>query len=321
MSNERIHWIDWCKVIAISLVVWAHITPFLHDEIFLFHMPLFFIISGYLYKQRETKQELISILLCLVCPYLIYNIIYILPLPLGGGYQKGYITNILLGNQEALAFLYVPLWFIVALIIIRLVAILKCVNIYSLTFFILLSYILFDLLKIDQTNDFFQLKTACLCFPFFIGGHILRQSSIMDIPIGKGIKKIFSYLPIFIILFVTLVIIGLDNSNANGNGINVYHCYIGNSIFVFYLVAFFISVMIMLMCKTFLNFGSKIIKRLSNGTLLILAVHLIILWKTPKIGVECIIEPIIDTIVIMFVCYWLIYLSEKFIPELIGKRR
>ena len=47
-SGKRICWIDWAKTYAIILVVWAHISPILHDEIFLFHMPLFFMISGFL---------------------------------------------------------------------------------------------------------------------------------------------------------------------------------------------------------------------------------------------------------------------------------
>ena len=321
MSNERIHWIDWCKVIAITLVVWAHITPFMREEIFLFHMPLFFIISGYLYKQRETKKELSSIIYSLILPYLIYNIVYLLPLPLGGGYQKGYISNILLGNQEALAYLFVPLWFIVSLIVIRLTSMLKCVNVYTLTIFILLSYILFDYLKIDQTNDFFQLKTSCLCFPFFIGGHILRQSNIFETLSEIKLKKKLSYLPLLIILIVTVIVIGMDNSSIHEHGINVYHCRIGKSIFVLYFAAFSISTMIMLMCRMFFNVSSKIIRRLSNGTLLILAIHLIVFWKIPSLGISGIFKPVLDTIVILFICYWLIALCERFLPELIGKRR
>ena len=47
-SQKRIFWIDWAKAIGISLVVWGHFSPIARHEIFLFHMPFFFMLSGYL---------------------------------------------------------------------------------------------------------------------------------------------------------------------------------------------------------------------------------------------------------------------------------
>ena len=51
-SRKRIFWIDWAKAIGISLVVWGHFSPIARHEIFLFHMPFFFMISGLLYRQK-----------------------------------------------------------------------------------------------------------------------------------------------------------------------------------------------------------------------------------------------------------------------------
>ena len=57
--TNRLNWIDWAKVIAISFVVFGHIPQvsgsFPQHYIVTFHMPLFFFISGYL-----TKKELLN---------------------------------------------------------------------------------------------------------------------------------------------------------------------------------------------------------------------------------------------------------------------
>lgn len=52
-SINRKFWLDSVKVFGITLVVFGHFTPdykndFLCQLIYSFHMPLFFIISGYL---------------------------------------------------------------------------------------------------------------------------------------------------------------------------------------------------------------------------------------------------------------------------------
>ena len=58
--RERKYWIDYLKAIAIYLVILGHLPDELHIKwgIYLFHMPLFFIISGYLYKPRKVKDEI-----------------------------------------------------------------------------------------------------------------------------------------------------------------------------------------------------------------------------------------------------------------------
>ena len=59
--NNREHWLDTAKGIGILAVVAGHSSNMLaHTYLFWFHMPLFFIISGYLYKNLDTMQALKS---------------------------------------------------------------------------------------------------------------------------------------------------------------------------------------------------------------------------------------------------------------------
>jgi len=82
--QNRIDWIDWAKVIGIWIVVYGHTPGHLFGQvIFLFHMPLFFIISGMLYKQRPVVHEIQRSLYSLILPYFIYNAIITIITPPG----------------------------------------------------------------------------------------------------------------------------------------------------------------------------------------------------------------------------------------------
>lgn len=79
VKTVRYNWIDWSKSIAIFLVIWGHVPmqSETHTIIYSFHMPLFFLISGYLYNPKGTiKEELYKDLKTLLLPYFIYQFIF-----------------------------------------------------------------------------------------------------------------------------------------------------------------------------------------------------------------------------------------------------
>lgn len=62
--NKRVEWIDLAKGLGMLLVILGHCVCFggiMHNAIFAFHMPLFFILSGIVYKTNskgiDSKQE------------------------------------------------------------------------------------------------------------------------------------------------------------------------------------------------------------------------------------------------------------------------
>ena len=57
MQKERLYWIDWMKVIGMYFIIAGHIFPLGHEYIYVFSVPLFFVISGYL-GHRETSNKL-----------------------------------------------------------------------------------------------------------------------------------------------------------------------------------------------------------------------------------------------------------------------
>lgn len=73
----RINWIDWLKVIGIFFVLWGHCesTPEIKKYIYSFHMPLFFLIAGYLSSDRHItsgcKKFILKHFRSLIIPYFV----------------------------------------------------------------------------------------------------------------------------------------------------------------------------------------------------------------------------------------------------------
>ena len=61
-STARKRWIDVCRGIGMIFVLLGHNNPPFIKYIFGFHMPLFFILSGYLYKDSQTEEHPVKIL-------------------------------------------------------------------------------------------------------------------------------------------------------------------------------------------------------------------------------------------------------------------
>lgn len=80
LITQQKNWIDWAKSIGIIMVVMGHsyyaqkdIVPF----IFMIHMPLFFFVSGYLFKTNCTLKEISNNnIKRLFVPYILYNLIF-----------------------------------------------------------------------------------------------------------------------------------------------------------------------------------------------------------------------------------------------------
>lgn len=88
--NSRLNWLDSAKGIAMILVILGHeLQPFFEELgspvvvfIYSFHMPLFFLITGFLFSNKNLQKNFASYskikLKRLILPYFIYQIISIL---------------------------------------------------------------------------------------------------------------------------------------------------------------------------------------------------------------------------------------------------
>lgn len=79
---SRLHWIDNLKIMAMFLVILSHL-PISENwlyYIYVFHVPIFFCVSGFLYKKVTFKEELRKCFIRLIIPYLFFQILFCLVL-------------------------------------------------------------------------------------------------------------------------------------------------------------------------------------------------------------------------------------------------
>ena len=105
MTKNRINWIDFGKGFAIFLVVIGHVFTGLFDSgkftsdakwlsiviafIYIFHIPVFFALSGYFFKSVENFKEYYYYMkkktIVLGLPYIFYSIIHYVLQKIAGG--------------------------------------------------------------------------------------------------------------------------------------------------------------------------------------------------------------------------------------------
>ena len=56
--NNRIYWLDYAKVIGVLLMIYGHgnLCGDLRNYVYSFHMPMFCLISGMLYKPLSLRD-------------------------------------------------------------------------------------------------------------------------------------------------------------------------------------------------------------------------------------------------------------------------
>lgn len=163
----------------------------------------------------------------------------------------------------------------------------------------------------------------CLAIPFFIIGHEVRlRERIIEFPL----KRLPNYykLVLFLICFLLLFLI----SDANGVPFMV-SCKYGNNIMLFFLSGFIGTLMIMLLSMTLESTNGKLLKTLSKGTILILALQMPLVRAIAKIcnifGISNVANDdyftFVSSIIILIMFYPIILFCKKYIPCLLGYRK
>ncbi len=310
-ETKRLYWIDSAKAIGMLLVILGHMYSGsrFHWLIFSFHMPLFFAISGFLYKHVGIKKEISKILFSLFIPYLLYSVLLMTIYFAMHGVNTELVINHVIGNHNGNVGIWVPicpLWFIMALIWMRLIATILCNKILLFLGGAIILYMLLNSIM-PETLDILKIKSTLLCFPFFVMGQMVNKYHV--------IEKFFSeknvlYREIYLIVFLSLgVIWGYSNGSVDVNR-NIY----GNNLPTFYIVATSLIFVFLSLCKIYIDQKWAILQILSEGTFLTMALHYVminpLLMFMPKF---------LAFITIVVICILLTCLSKKFVPILLGK--
>lgn len=308
---NRLDWIDWAKCIAIFLVVFGHMRSPYMGYIFSFHMPFFFLISGFLQKRRALKQELTNSFKCLLVPYFIFNIYLLIYSYFTGEFNADYPLSMVLGLQWNLSMACRPLWFLWALFFSRLlftalphkVAQMMAIPCVLACFFMNGT----DWMKAE--TNYFQLWTVAECYPFFVLGSVIK-----DYKIQNQFKKQH---PLFSLVLIGIFLTAAFYTTLNG-GVNIFRCHPGDNALVFYLTAALMSFSLFMFVSIVFIKPNKNIQLISEGTLLIFAVHQSILWPLHEHLTHGLVSFLVAVGLIAVFCPF-ISLCKKYAPVLIGK--
>ena len=289
--NEREWWIDYAKAICIFLVVFIHlitsgyfkgVTYSVNIHVLtlgeVFYMPLFFFVSGYLYKDLNPKMAIEKYFKRLIIPYFFFSFVGILVIVLMQGYYKN--LNIFIHSMgRLLPALFItgtysnliapngPIWFLLALFMVIIsFSLMKTVfKEYKYIFIAIigLNALLLILNAWDIKLIYFALNSAILGLIFFFTGHLSKKYNIMKF-FKNNYINVALVLGFFAITYLELVYNGgLAFRRGVSNG-NIIFSYVG---------AFAGIIMIIAISSILSRFKFKAIYLVSISTLIIMSLN------------------------------------------------
>ena len=293
LSDNRIYWLDYAKVIGVFLMIYGHgsLCGDLRNYVYSFHMPMFFLISGMLYKPLSLRDTFRKNWRGLMVPYLLLNIICYIPQLLAMlwhgtlTFEKVYYSwgAVLFGlgyNTMGFVPISTPCWFIYTLFIAKLLmALFVKKGKYGIQFLILISVIATVFLQYEQIDLLIPIDSTLLAIPFICAGYLLKCKII---PLVQGYSLLMKFISVsFLLLWLVLV-------PFNGK-IDMNTCKIGESLFVFYITATIATFVFLRICNDLYGIlkSCKLVmggvKLISNSTLLYVAFNLTAIRYTKSI--------------------------------------
>ena len=138
-AKQRDKSIDIAKGIGIILVVYGHMVCPIKEEILLFHMPLFFLLSGYFFSPKDSVKDFLrKKSKALLVPFVLFYILSFLYMVISKILKGESFISYILSFQSFVA-PNPPLWFLLSLFEIFVV------------FFVVEKYIHSEILKLVIT--------------------------------------------------------------------------------------------------------------------------------------------------------------------------
>lgn len=213
---------------------------------------------------------------------------------------------------------YRVMWFVVSLVLMRIVSsVYPKRMIYLAVIFLPSAIILKECGVFTEESDILQLCTTMLCYHYFVFGYYLRKKDWLSI--FKKLRSIYSY-AIMAVVIMSLILIG----HYYVGNVNLLRGIMGQNAIIMITVSYGISILFIGSLFITFNSSSRCVKLLSEGTLLILCTHqtiIVFLESFDIYGKGSLLEPIVVTLLIIGVSMLGIIVSNRYLPVLIGKRK
>ena len=286
--NKRIEWIDLCKAIGIYLVVLGHFLPVgtpLKIIIYSFHVPLFFILSGFLLKtERGWVSQVFRRARLLLLPYFGFatvSLFYYVAFPIN---KMDIVTKFFFWKGETVW--NEPLWFLFTLFVVELIAytLFRCLPIFTKNMTALfgivigvmaMGYFVYWLRPLSL--EYFGIDKAICLLGFYLLGYLLRQTQFLNaLPKSKEL-----WTGVFLLVCVITLVLNWNNN------ISVYYLDL-NNYFVFLFTSIIGSISLIVLCQNVSV--EKFLKSVSNHTIFIMGTHyvflLLYIWVADRIPMD-----------------------------------
>ena len=321
MGHNRLEWIDWMNIIGIYLVVLGHFYSVGEKFIYVFHVPLFFLISGFLSK-KESDNSLFwrKLWYNLAVPMLIMTILYFvihsIKELLTGDFHLvdiyWFIRNVVFGMVSG----FDALWFVYTLILLKIILQYSCSSklFYSYTFVMLILAYFYNRIDLSGMPFFFSEPNAfvnvCTAFPFFaLGVYVHDFRAVFDEWKNK----------LMLVLFLIGGLLLTACCYLYNDYVALYCCHYGNSMILFLLGGLAGSVMIFAVSKLAGSAPNPIVI-LSQGTIIILGFHKLFIDLMKEIFPASVGDAV-QAALIVLIFVPLIVLIGKYFPLIAGKYR
>lgn len=278
--KKREIWADYVKFIAIYLMAVCHFnlnSDAARQFIWIFHMPVFFLISGYFDKGLPfSKVLMIKNIKALIIPYFFFSILnisicWISPYLHPESYHNGTILQsfgkailgMFLMEDLVRPYAFMPFlagWFLIALFQIKILfsVLVTCWDKYKIA----IPPIIMGIASLVYWHfPFFSVDSAALGLTFYIVGYLIKRYSLLDY-----IKNPISFF-LFLFTLAYLYFIGMQNGIINIDGGEW-----GNSLIMFYVNGIIGSLGCIFLSKS-INFNIPFISEGGRSTLSILGIH------------------------------------------------
>lgn len=327
LKNSRIVGVDYLKVLCLFLMVLGH-SYYLPEDIksiiYSFHMPVFFFISGILYRKFDIKKNIKS----LIVPYFIINALCMFLWTITSLFNSnltfvGIISRIgavLLGlgyERYNLVPVCAPTWFFWALFWCRLLLYIytlfckDCIR--KIISIILIIFSVYIMRKTDIIIPY-AFSSSMMAFPIMVVAYEFKN--FLD---SRTYKK-----SIFILLFSLTIAIFSYAINCSNGRCDIDSVNYGESLILYYLDAIASSIFLYTLFDKIKHFR-RIIYKISVGAVIIVGFHMTIAYYVKKLfwGVESpdILIAVISSIIVLVLCYPIIIFCERYFPIILGETK
>lgn len=320
VDKSRVGWIDALRGLAILFVMYGHsVRGGVFPEFFTFtspvKMPLFFAISGYLFKPNVGFDKYsVQLIKKIVIPWFGLGLLSIIPvLPIKGfGYGLDFLLNMISGKA---------LWFMPCFLFSQIIHFLirKCTNMPLSV--IILSFVCFALGMIAHhfgVLNFAMINRAMAVQPFYIIGFVFRRFETRI----KAINWSWlggAYALYFILCYLSKDLFPVGRLDIH---LNLYF----NIPYCFCLI--FLGCFILFITASKSNCHSWIMSFLGQNTLVLYIMHglfigfLVLTMETLGYPIsKTIWTAVIKVIWACLCCGLLSVILNRYLPEIVGKRR